>query len=544
MAFVELDRSFAPVSKDKEAVLEHGIWGRKYGGWLDWNQLLQYRRVVLLAEASSGKTEEFRNQQARLATEGKPAFFVRIEELADQGFEAALEPSSASTFEAWRAGTGIAHFFLDSVDEARLNRKGFETALKRFARDLDRAVERAHILISCRVTDWKGKEDFALVERILPSWEQPKEETENADPLLDPIFNKQEDKTTRKEKALKPNELQVVQIVPLSDDQCRTFVTAQDVSDVSSFMDGVTRSGLDAFTERPGDILDLAEYWKTYGRFGNSSEMVEHGIARKLEEIDAYRADAHVLTPAKAREGAERLGAALTFGKSFTLRAPGHDADPSLASGAVDPSEVLNDWNDAERTALLRRGIFAPSTYGRIRFHHRTTQEYLTAQWFDRLLRSNCPREEVWSLVFADRYGVETLVPSLRPAAAWLAQRQPEFREEIIRREPLVMIQHGDPSSLSLDAKKKVLLSYARKHARAEIADDGLDHRSLWLFTEPQLADTIREALTINARSDFRLDILRMIRDRAIKACVDIARTEVTNKSGNESGCVKTPSML
>ena len=38
-----------------------------------------------------------------------------------------------------------------------------------------------------------------------------------------------------------------------------------------------------------------------------------------------------------------------------------------------DPELILNDWTDAERNALLRRGVFAPSTYGRIRFHHRAT---------------------------------------------------------------------------------------------------------------------------------------------------------------------------
>lgn len=164
MTFVELDRCFVPLKKDQEPILDVGIWGRKFAGWIDWPQLLDYRRVVLLAEASSGKSEEFRSHQQRLSAEGKPAFFVRIEELAELGFEAALEPSSAKSFADWRDGAGEAFFFLDSIDEARLNRKSFETALKRFRRDLDRTVDRARIFISCRVTDWKGREDRGLVE--------------------------------------------------------------------------------------------------------------------------------------------------------------------------------------------------------------------------------------------------------------------------------------------------------------------------------------------------------------------------------------------
>jgi hypothetical protein len=49
--------------------------GRRYGGWLTWEGLLKYRRVVLLAEASSGKSEEFRAQTEKLKKEGKAAFF-------------------------------------------------------------------------------------------------------------------------------------------------------------------------------------------------------------------------------------------------------------------------------------------------------------------------------------------------------------------------------------------------------------------------------------------------------------------------------------
>jgi hypothetical protein len=532
MPFVDLNRCFVPIGKDQEPVLDAGLWGLRFLGWLDWRRLLEHRRVVLLAEASSGKTEEFRNQQGVLSSQGKPAFFIRIEELADQGFEAALEPSSARAFEEWRGGSGEGFFFLDSVDEARLNHKSFESALKRFARDLDRAVERARVFISCRVSDWRARDDRALIERILPAWEQPQQPAEIGNPLLDPIFKNQQATTTRREKVeQKPNQLLAVQIVPLSNDQCRTFVAALGVADQDAFMNGIQNSGLDAFTQRPGDILDLADYWKTYGRFGSLSEMIEHGISRKVDERGPHRPDNDVLTPTKARQGVERIAAALTLGKSFTLRAPGHDPDPSLASGALDSSLVLPEWSGAENTALLRCGIFAPSTYGRIRFHHRTTQEYLTAQWLDRLLQSNCPRDEIWNLIFAERYGVETLVPSLRPAAAWLALRHPDFRDEIIRREPLILVRHGDAGSLPLDAKRRLLLSYATKDAHAEISDDSLDNRALWLFADPGLADTIREAWAANTRSDFRMDLLRLIREKAIVGCLDLARAAVADQT-------------
>src|SRR5262245_23315834 len=105
MSYVELDRSFVPLRKNQAAALDLGpVWGRELGGWLNWSDLRKERRVALLAEASSGKSEEFRNQVKMLAADGQTAFYLRIEELCDQGFEAALDLGASSSFERWRAG--------------------------------------------------------------------------------------------------------------------------------------------------------------------------------------------------------------------------------------------------------------------------------------------------------------------------------------------------------------------------------------------------------------------------------------------------------
>jgi hypothetical protein len=342
-------------------------------------------------------------------------------------------------------------------------------------------------------------------------------------------------KTERRPRGMQnPNENQLNQIVPLSIGQCRILSGALGVTDLENFIGAINQNGLDTFTERPGDVIDLADYWKSFNRFDSFAKMVEHSVTQKLKEINTHRPDNDTLTLQKAREGAERLAAALTLGKSFTLRAPAYHSDPSLASGALDPQGILYDWTEAERNALLRRGVFAPSTYGRIRFHHRATQEFLTAQWIHRLLESNCPRSEVWDLIFADRYGVETIVPSLRPTAAWLALRQPDFIEETIKREPLVLLQHGDPGAIPIERKKQLLLTYAKKHAAGEIADDSIDRRVLWMFADQGLTDAIHEAWNLNGRADFRSDLLRVVREGKIIACVDLARIVALDESAKE----------
>ncbi|MDD1531001.1 hypothetical protein C7U92_28255 [Bradyrhizobium sp. WBOS7] len=528
--YVDLKRSFVPVADDAEPELAIGhLWGRKYGGWLDWPDVLNHPRVVVLAEAQSGKTEEFKNTTAELRDRGTPAFYATIEQLAEGRLN--LSPPQRALFESWKAGAEPGWFFLDSVDEARLNRKKFDDALHYLAAEIGAALARASILVSCRVSDWKGKSDRQTILDILPVPPPPPAPAPPpaVDPdaaLLDPIFEREEPekpKRTEKGEKKKPDDLLVIRLVPLTDEQRKAFALAKGVRDVDAFMAAIDRQGLDVLAERPGDMLDLIQYWADHNKFGTLTTMTEAAIEAKLREPDRYRPDNTDLAPAKARAGVERVAAALTLAKTFTLIAPGQEPDLGLASGALDAVELLNDWNVAESNALLRRGIFAPSTYGRVRFHHRSTQEYLTACWLKRLLDGGCPLSEVFGLIFTERYGVETVAPSLRAPAAWLAHHYPDIRDEIIRREPLLLITYGDPAALSIESKTAVLLNLARKHAAGEIADDSIDRRALGMFASPDLSDAIHEAWKINSRADFRNDLIRTVREGRIAGCTDLA---------------------
>jgi hypothetical protein len=146
------------------------------------------------------------------------------------------------------------------------------------------------------------------------------------------------------------------------------------------------------------------------------------------------------------------------------------------------------------------------------------------ARWLDRLLHGRGAREAIWTLLFADRYGVHTVVPSLRPAGAWLALWYTDFRDEIISREPLILIRHGDPGSSPIEARIRLLAAYASKKSQGDIADDSLDNREIWMFADKRLADAIRAAWMANSSADFRFELLRFIREGAIVGCVDLAR--------------------
>ena len=375
MEYVDLERYFMPIKKDQELDLEvTRVWGKSIGGWLDWNDLFNEWRVVLLAEASSGKTKEFENNAQKLLKDGKSAFFVSIEELADEGFEQALDPNAKNEFGKWKDGFEDGYFFLDSLDEARLNRKRFNSALKKLAHTVSHSLNRTRIFISCRVSDWKGVEDELTIKQLLPVPDHtpPQANLNTEAALLDPIFkNHKTDLEIDKKDEDQTPDLMIVRLVPLDEAQQKKLAQAVGIEDTSEFYHAIWQKGLESLAERPGDLIELAIYWKTYKKFGTLFEMTQHAVDQKLSEPDPFRPDNDVLTLERAREGAMRIAAALTLGKTFTVRSPAIDLDPGLVTGALDTRKLLTEWSDAERNSLLRRGLFAPATYGRIRFHQR-----------------------------------------------------------------------------------------------------------------------------------------------------------------------------
>ena len=528
MSFVELDRTFEEITRDDDLDSQsHSYWGSLFSEHaIRWPNLLARKRVVLLAEALSGKTEEFKNAVSNLVDKGEAAFLVPIEELADDGFVGSLAPPDIARFQHWKNSAATGYFFLDSIDEARLNRKSFDTALKKLSRDIDTDLARAHVYVSCRVSDWKGSSDRqAILERIpIP---EERDEADSPDPetaLLSPIFDKNTEKDEdAKSSAKEEPQLYVVRISPLDRDQQLRLARSQAIADPDEFMQAVWQNGLEPFAERPGELIELIEYWKRHKKFGRLAEMTAEGVTRKLSELDRYRPDNEALTLKRAVEGAEEIAAALTFCKSFTLKAPSQEADPELSAGAINAANLLLDWSDAELTTLLRRGIFAPATYGRVRFHQRRTQEFLAARWLYRQVQQGKSRKTVFELLFAEVYGVKVVVPSLKAITAWLSLWDDDIRHEALAREPLLLIQHGDPGSLPIETRQQLLHTYSSMDMAGDISDDSLDHRSLWMFADKDLEQAIRETWAANERRDFRTNLLVLIREGSLKECSNLA---------------------
>jgi hypothetical protein len=124
---------------------------RIYADDIDWSELQKQHRVVILAEAGSGKTEELRAQARALTSEGSFAFYTTVHNAAIEGFAESLPDAERGRLAAWLASDKPAWFFIDSFDEAKLTRIQLSTALRKVADGIASGLRRAHVILSGRI---------------------------------------------------------------------------------------------------------------------------------------------------------------------------------------------------------------------------------------------------------------------------------------------------------------------------------------------------------------------------------------------------------
>src|SRR5262249_43953710 len=108
-------------------------------------------------EAGSGKTEEMKDQIQRLRADNKVAFYATVQEVGRNGILQCLTPSEQTSFAAWQGSDTPAWFFLDSIDEAKLDGVRLDKAFREVAKAIHGVEARSHIVLSGRYTDWEFK---------------------------------------------------------------------------------------------------------------------------------------------------------------------------------------------------------------------------------------------------------------------------------------------------------------------------------------------------------------------------------------------------
>ena len=85
MPFIQLNRQFVDWGDKDPAEAETRFLMGRLNGSLDWSMLLEKHRVVILAEAGSGKSEELTARAELQRNVGSYAFSTTVQEVAREG---------------------------------------------------------------------------------------------------------------------------------------------------------------------------------------------------------------------------------------------------------------------------------------------------------------------------------------------------------------------------------------------------------------------------------------------------------------------------
>ncbi|WP_117140657.1 NACHT domain-containing protein [Pseudomonas amygdali] len=442
-AYIQINRTFHELAFDPEDDDNTALGRRTLNRQpLRWQELLALHRVVILSEAGSGKTQEIRHVARMLRDEGKHAFFIRLEHVRSD-IEDAFEEGDYAEFQAWVSSGEEGWLLLDSVDESRLrDPKDFEIAVKRLGRMIAPVAQSAHVILTGRSTAWRAKSDYFLCHQHLP-YKAVATDVEEDDQDLN---------VASKARHQAPPFL-IVSLEDIHGEQMEAFLVGKGVKDIRAFLNAVERADASDLTTRPQDLAELIEYWQANHKIGSRLELMKSSIARRLLEANPDQAARKPIALETLREGAQIVAAACTLGQESAVRVP----DGVDNRRGIPVREVLPQWDDAQCEILLSRPIFEQGIYGTVRFHHRSVREFLTAEWLGRLIVSDASRMQIENLFFRAQYGIEVIVPTMRPVLPWLAILDSRILERVVRLAPEVLLEGGDPSQLPLETRSLIL---------------------------------------------------------------------------------------
>jgi hypothetical protein len=454
---VPLERHFYDL--DDEALADADFsWAWSGYGTLRWADVLASPRVLLLAEAGTGKTAECQMQQQRLSAEGQSAFWIELASLARVDLTTAVDEADRARFEAWLHDPAkVATFFLDSVDELLLTKAKFEFALKAVARGVGDRLDRARFVVTSRPASF----DRDALARILPYPDRPAIDIPVDEPGAGFVEAAMGDrpKMRRMDDPQPPPTMRAIGLMPLTTKEAHRLAVVVGVTDPDAFIGALVQNDVMPFARRPQDLIELANAWVEQGRLPTHREQVRLNAIVKLRPAEDR--DDHPLPNDRALAGAQALALAMLLTRRLVLR---HSAASSREPGresVLDPREILEGWSEPDLRALLERPLFGHAGYGRVRFHHRSVVEFLAAQQLADLLAGGAPWRNIAALLFAQTaQGIEVLRPTMRPTAVWLAARSRPVFDEVLRIEPHALLQYGDPESLDERDRQRAVAAY------------------------------------------------------------------------------------
>lgn len=398
----------------------------KEGNWLAPTPLHTHARThawVLIADPGAGKTEAFK---ALAQAEG--GTFIPARDFIELAPPPHGYPSP---------------LFIDGLDEYTATQGNAGQTAIGLIRSRLQQLGTPPFRIACREADWRGSTDSEALQRL--------------------VTHSQVTGTTFSE----------LHLEPLTEAQTLEFIRHQkqwDDAQARSFIHSAQAHDLEGLLDNPQTLhMLLKSVTQDQPQFPTSKlETYQRACATLvLEHNEAHlAASGHVLlTDAQVLQAAGYLCAVMLLSGSASIAKQPSQQHPA---GVLVLRTLLANQTDTPTLEACQEAIqtklFAGTGSGRFVPRHRTVAEYLAANYVAQRLQEGLPLTRVLALMQGEDGGV---VPALRGLHAWLAVAAgAQVRENLIARDPLGLVLHGDVRGFTVTEKMRLLEALKREATR------------------------------------------------------------------------------
>ncbi|WP_291893238.1 hypothetical protein [Maricaulis sp.] len=484
--YVSLSRRFVDIQFADFGAEQDSIWAtlsnRETGN--SWDEILKHDVSVLLGTAGSGKTTEVREQVRRLTEAGQDAFLMRLEELqggtVSDSFDFALE-NQAEDFAKWNRSRKGGFLFFDALDEARLpssrNESALEKALDVVAREIGRRQGPLHVLVTSRPSEWLGDGDLARLASFIRKTRGAKQDPTQGEP-------------TQK----------IYRLAPLTAPDIEKLATSRGV-EPSAFISAVNTHLSTGLIQQPLDAHMFFDVWKKALDGGRAPEEIFKSRLQVIDDLVEWRLSGRSESKDQLNIDVNRARKAVAKLAAFAVVSGQQDfsVHPLAAAEAANAARILSTdvdaWTASEVRQLLACGLFQPSIGGRIRFTHREIRDFLAAKHFDESLRARAHSQETIAPLIAEGLGGRSIPQSTERVMGWLAALNGSAKAVVAEIRPALLIETGDPKSLSVGDKEIILRNQARLYDSLRYRGEWFRNEDVERFAHSELSTVVDELL-------------------------------------------------
>jgi predicted NACHT family NTPase len=366
-----------------------------------FSELAETTNLILLGEPGSGKSHLFRESAA---AEGATLIKAR-----------AFLSRPAKPLE----GQAL---FIDGLDERRAGRGDRDTIDAMVTRLFE--AQPSKVRVSCRMADWLGETDLAALNTYFSQSSEP------VVLLLEALC-----------------EVEQVSVL---------MTHGAQKAEALEFLIDARQRGLDDFLTNPQNLIMLWGVAKGGSWPASRRELFELSTQLMLQEPNSERARSGVgiYSVAELRPAAGAIFAASLISdvEAISLtEQEGTEIVPGYRSVPFATPEIL-------QAAMSRRVFAAGSESESVEYAHRTTAEYLGAEFLAHQVHRGLALSRVISLLGVDGHPA----PELRGVHAWLAVHLSDRADELIEADPYGVLTYGDAASLTPSACRVLIRALAK----------------------------------------------------------------------------------